>query len=47
VPVVPVLGALVCLLQMVSLPRPTWERLVVWLVVGLAIYIGYGRRKAG
>jgi APA family basic amino acid/polyamine antiporter len=46
VPVIPVLGALVCLLQMVSLPWPTWERLVVWLVLGLGIYIGYGRRRA-
>jgi APA family basic amino acid/polyamine antiporter len=44
VPVIPVLGALVCLLQMVSLPWPTWERLLVWLVIGLAIYIGYGRK---
>jgi APA family basic amino acid/polyamine antiporter len=44
VPAIPVLGALVCLLQMVSLPWPTWERLLVWLVIGLAIYIGYGRR---
>ena len=44
VPVIPVLGALVCLVQMVSLPWPTWERLLVWLVIGLAIYIGYGRR---
>jgi APA family basic amino acid/polyamine antiporter len=46
VPVIPVLGALVCLLQMVSLPWPTWERLLVWLVLGLGIYIGYGRRRA-
>jgi APA family basic amino acid/polyamine antiporter len=46
VPVVPVLGALVCLLQMVSLPWPTWERLVVWLVIGMGVYIGYGRRRA-
>jgi APA family basic amino acid/polyamine antiporter len=46
VPAVPVLGALVCLLQMVSLPWPTWERLIVWLVIGMGVYIGYGRRHA-
>jgi len=46
VPAVPVLGALVCLLQMVSLPWPTWERLIVWLVIGMGVYIGYGRRRA-
>jgi len=45
VPVVPVLGALVCLLQMVSLPWATWERLIVWLVIGMGVYIGYGRRE--
>jgi basic amino acid/polyamine antiporter, APA family len=46
VPAVPVLGALVCLLQMASLPWPTWERLIVWLVIGMGVYIGYGRRRA-
>ena len=47
VPWVPALGALVCLLQMVSLPWATWERLLVWLALGLAIYFGYSRRRAG
>jgi len=42
VPWVPVLGALVCLAQMVSLPWATWERLIVWLVLGLAIYFTAG-----
>jgi APA family basic amino acid/polyamine antiporter len=31
---------------MVSLPPETWERLVIWLVIGLGIYFGYGRRRA-
>jgi APA family basic amino acid/polyamine antiporter len=43
VPWVPVLGALVCLAQMAALPWATWERLLVWLGVGLAIYYWYGR----
>ncbi|MGH7526392.1 MAG: amino acid permease, partial [Gemmatimonadales bacterium] len=46
VPWVPVLGALVCLAQMASLPWSTWERLLVWLVLGLAIYFLYSRRRA-
>ena len=27
---------------MASLPLPTWERLIVWMVIGIAIYFGYG-----
>jgi APA family basic amino acid/polyamine antiporter len=42
-PVVPVLGILVCLAMMLSLDIDTWIRLVIWLVIGLAIYFGYGR----
>lgn len=45
-PWVPILGALACLAQMVSLPLATWVRLVVWLALGLVVYFGYGRRKA-
>ena len=43
VPWVPVLGILSCLVLMAGLPLATWLRLVVWLVVGLAIYFSYGR----
>ncbi|MEO8031838.1 MAG: amino acid permease [Gemmatimonadota bacterium] len=46
VPWVPVAGALFCLVQMVSLPISTWLRLVIWLAVGLVVYLGYGRRRA-
>ena len=46
VPVVPVLGIVVCLLLMFSLPEENWLRLIVWLVIGLAIYFGYGRRHS-
>jgi APA family basic amino acid/polyamine antiporter len=45
-PWVPILGALICLAQMAGLPGTTWARLIVWLVVGLAIYFLYGRRSA-
>jgi APA family basic amino acid/polyamine antiporter len=46
VPWVPLLGALICLVQMVSLPRATWERLIVWLLLGLTIYFLYSRQRA-
>jgi len=46
VPVVPVLGILVCLVMMFSLPGETWLRLVIWLAIGLAIYYGYGRKHS-
>ncbi len=46
VPLVPILGAGICLLQMVSLPGDTWLRLVVWMAIGLVIYFGFGRRNS-
>ena len=45
-PWVPLLGAVTCFIQMLSLPWSTWERLVVWLVLGLVVYGTYGRRHA-
>jgi APA family basic amino acid/polyamine antiporter len=46
VPYVPIAGALFCLAQMVGLPLATWERLGIWLVVGLVVYFMYGRLRA-
>jgi len=46
VPLVPLLGIASCLLLMFSLPVENWLRLVIWLAVGLAIYLGYGRRHS-
>jgi APA family basic amino acid/polyamine antiporter len=45
-PWVPLLGAGFCLMQMVALPGTTWERLIIWLVIGMLVYFGYGRRNA-
>ena len=45
-PWVPLVGAAICLVQMVGLPGSAWERLVIWLVIGLCVYFGYGRRRA-
>jgi basic amino acid/polyamine antiporter, APA family len=46
VPLVPILGALVCLAQMAALPLDTWLRLLIWLVIGLLLYAFYGRRHS-
>jgi len=43
---VPILGILFCLLLMTGLPLVTWMRLVVWLVIGLVIYVSYGRNHS-
>ena len=43
VPFVPILGIAFSLLLMVFLPWETWLRLIVWLVIGLAVYFAYGR----
>jgi len=46
VPLVPILGAGICILQMASLPLDTWLRLIVWMAIGFAIYFTYGIRKS-
>jgi hypothetical protein len=46
VPVVPIASALVALLLMAGLPKETWERLIIWMVIGLAIYGGYGYHRS-
>jgi APA family basic amino acid/polyamine antiporter len=43
VPVVPILAILICGYMMYGLPTDTWWRLIIWLVIGLVIYFGYGR----
>jgi APA family basic amino acid/polyamine antiporter len=45
-PVTPILGILICLLLMFSLPPENWLRLVVWLAVGFVIYFGYGKKHS-
>jgi APA family basic amino acid/polyamine antiporter len=41
VPLIPILGASICLLQMYSLPFDTWLRLIVWMAIGMVIYFTY------
>ena len=46
VPLTPILGVLTCLLLMFSLPVENWYRLIIWMILGLVIYFGYGRRHS-
>ena len=46
VPLLPILSAFVSLVLMMSLPWSTWERLILWMVLGVAVYFGYGFRRS-
>jgi APA family basic amino acid/polyamine antiporter len=41
VPVVPILGMLVCGAMIFGLGLPNWLRLLAWLLIGFVIYFGY------
>ncbi|HEX6373536.1 MAG TPA: amino acid permease [Longimicrobium sp.] len=43
VPLVPILGIATCGFMMYFLPADTWMRLIVWMIIGIAIYFLYGR----
>ena len=45
-PWLPILTALACLYLMMNLNVLTWIRFGVWLLLGLAIYVFYGRRNS-
>ena len=46
VPFLPMLSAVVSLTLMLGLPRATWERLIVWMIVGVVFYFLYGHRNS-
>jgi APA family basic amino acid/polyamine antiporter len=46
VPFVPILGALICFLQMIGLPGDTWLRLIIWMAIGFVIYYFYGTKHS-
>jgi APA family basic amino acid/polyamine antiporter len=46
VPWIPLAGAVICFTQMLSLPWETWERLLIWMAVGLIIYFFYSRKHS-
>jgi APA family basic amino acid/polyamine antiporter len=46
VPLVPILGILICGYMMYSLPAATWERLIYWMILGFVIYFTYSRKNS-
>jgi APA family basic amino acid/polyamine antiporter len=46
VPLFPLLGVLLCVALMLSLPLETWGRFFIWLALGLLIYFGYSVRHS-
>ncbi|GGH15641.1 amino acid permease [Sphingobacterium alkalisoli] len=46
VPLIPVLGIIVCVLMMASLPLESWERLAIWMIIGVVIYFLYGKKHS-
>lgn len=46
VPVVPILGVVVCFYLMYSLPIEAWIRLSFWMGLGVAIYYLYGKKNS-
>ena len=45
-PVIPIFGVIASSFLILQLDPATWLRFAVWLVIGLAIYFGYGRRNS-
>jgi len=46
VPLVPILGIIICVTMMAGLPIESWERLAIWMALGIAIYFGYSRHHS-
>ncbi|WP_430592139.1 APC family permease [Humidisolicoccus flavus] len=45
-PVLPIISAALCFWLMLNLTTLTWVRFLVWLAIGIAIYLLYGRRHS-
>lgn len=45
-PFLPILSVLACLYMMLNLSVATWLRFLVWMALGMVIYLVYGRRHA-
>ena len=46
VPLFPLISIVCCVVLMMGLPLLTWLRFFVWLVIGLAIYFPFGRKRS-
>ncbi|HEX2445935.1 MAG TPA: amino acid permease [Vicinamibacterales bacterium] len=45
-PYIPLASAIVSAGLMLSLPWETWERLIIWMVIGVIFYFAYGFRRS-
>ena len=46
VPLVPILGILVCTAMIVSLDSTTLLTAFVWMLIGLVVYFGYSKKNS-
>ncbi len=46
VPLVPILGMIVCAAMVYGLGWPNWSRLAIWLIIGFVVYFGYSRHHS-
>jgi len=46
VPWVPLAGVIICAAQMIALPIETWERLIIWMLIGFVIYFSYSFKRS-
>ncbi|MEY8349565.1 amino acid permease [Bacillus cereus] len=46
VPVIPLIGICFSLYLIISLPQVTWIRFIIWMLIGLVIYMLYGKNKS-
>jgi APA family basic amino acid/polyamine antiporter len=46
VPWIPALSAVVSLVLMASLPWDSWQRLLIWMALGIVLYFAYGYRHS-
>lgn len=45
-PVLPALSILSCFILMLALPLETWVRFIVWSLIGIVIYVAFGRKNS-
>ncbi len=46
VPLVPILAVLASIYLMLNLPAATWIRFLVWMAIGIVVYLAYGARHS-
>jgi APA family basic amino acid/polyamine antiporter len=46
VPLVPILGMIVCAAMIVALDHVTLISAFVWMIIGLVVYFGYSRKRS-